>query len=65
MHAVDGVPDLMFVILCRNLQKDLCMNTTVYFVWVHYGEENETPDDKRGQHEHSFPSFPLFDLQSE
>lgn len=28
------------------------------------GKENETADDKRGQHKHSFPS-PLFDFQSE
>lgn len=66
MHTVDGVLDFMFVILYWSLQKDLCTNTAVYFVWVQYvsGKENETPDDKRGQHERSFPS-PLFDLQSE
>lgn len=56
MHAVDGVLDLMLVILCQSLQKDPCISTAVYFVWVQdvSGKENETPDDKHGQHEHSF-----------
>lgn len=63
MHALDGILDGMFVILRWSLQKDLCINPAVYFVWVQYvsGKEYEAPADKGGQHGHSFPT-PLLGL---